>query len=63
LRHWRASQVLLFNNFIPLTTALWAHFILHESFTPTFCVATGLIVAGVLFGRLDWSKIFTFLPD
>jgi len=58
LRHWRTSQVMLFNNFIPLTTTVWAHFILREPITPTFCEAMGLIVAGVALGQADWSKIF-----
>ena len=58
LRHWRASQVMMFNNFIPLTTASWAHFALHEPFTPTFCAAVGLVVSGVLISQMDWAKIF-----
>jgi len=62
LRHWRASEVLLFNNFIPLTTTLWAYFALKEPITPTFCAAMGLIVVGVLIGQMDWSKIFR-LPE
>ena len=56
-RHWRTSQVMLFNNFIPLTTTAWAHFILHEEITSTFCAAMALIVAGVALGQADWSKI------
>ena len=58
LHHWRASQVMLFNNFIPITTTTWAHFMLHEPITPTFCAAMAFIVAGVLIGQMDWSKIF-----
>ena len=58
LRHWRASQVMLFNNFIPLTTTLWVYFTLGEPITPTFCAAMVLIVAGVVLGQTDWSKIF-----
>jgi len=58
LRHWRTSQVMLFNNFIPLTTTVWAHFALREPITPTFCEAMALIVAGVFLGQADWSKIF-----
>jgi drug/metabolite transporter (DMT)-like permease len=58
LRHWRTSRVMLFNNFIPLTTMLWAHFILKETITPTFCAAMALIVAGVAIGQMDWAKIF-----
>jgi threonine/homoserine efflux transporter RhtA len=62
LRHWRTSQVMLFNNFIPLTTSLWGHLILHEPITPTFCAAMALIVTGVLISQMDWSKIFR-LPE
>ncbi len=62
LRHWRTSQVMLFNNFIPLSTTAWAHFTLGEPITPTFCVAMLLIVAGVLLGQMDWSRIFR-LPE
>ena len=58
LRHWRTSQVMLFNNFIPLTTTGWVYFTLGEPITPTFCAAMVLIVAGVLIGQMDWSKIF-----
>jgi drug/metabolite transporter (DMT)-like permease len=58
LRHWRMSQVMLFNNFIPLTTTAWAHFALGEQFTSTFWTAMVLIIAGVVLGQADWSKIF-----
>lgn len=58
LRHWQTSRVMLFNNFIPLTTATWAHYLLGEPLTPTFCAAMILIVAGVALGQVEWSKIF-----
>jgi drug/metabolite transporter (DMT)-like permease len=58
LRHWQTSRVLLFNNLIPLTTTVWVYFTLGEAITPTFCAAMALIVAGVLLGQMDWSKIF-----
>jgi drug/metabolite transporter (DMT)-like permease len=58
LRHWQTSRVLLFNNLIPLSTMLWVHFTLGEPITPTFLAAMILIVAGVLLGQMDWSKIF-----
>jgi drug/metabolite transporter (DMT)-like permease len=58
LRHWQTSRVMLFNNFIPLTTATWAHFVLGEPLTPTFFIAMLLIVAGVALGQVDWTKIF-----
>jgi len=58
LRHWPTSRVMLFNNFIPVTTALWAYFCLREPLTPTFCAAMILIVAGVALGQMDWAKVF-----
>lgn len=58
LRHWQTSRVMLFNNFIPLTTATWAHFALGEPLTPLFFAAMILIVAGVALGQADWAKIF-----
>lgn len=58
LRHWQTSRVMLFNNFIPLTTTAWAYFLLGEPVTPTFCAAMALIVAGVALGQADWVKIF-----
>jgi drug/metabolite transporter (DMT)-like permease len=58
LRHWRTSQVVLFNNLLPLSTMTWAHFCLHEPITTTFWAAMVLIVAGVLLGQANWSKIF-----
>ena len=62
LRHWRASQVLLFNNLIPLTTSVWVYFTLGEAITPTFFAAMILIVVGVVIGQMDWAKIFK-LPE
>lgn len=58
LRHWQTSRVMLFNNLIPLTTIMWVHFTLGEPITPTFCAAMVLIIAGVVLGQADWSKIF-----
>lgn len=58
LRHWKTSQVYLFNNLIPLSTLCWAHATLGEPITPTFWMATTLIVAGVLIGQANWQKIF-----
>jgi drug/metabolite transporter (DMT)-like permease len=57
LRRWRASQVVLFNNLVPLSTMTWAHFFLHEPVTSTFWAAMILIVAGVALGQTGWSKI------
>ena len=58
LRHWRTSRVMLFNNLIPLSTMTWAYFFLRESVTPTFGVAMVLIIAGVLLGQVNWTKLF-----
>ena len=57
LRHWKTSQVYLFNNLIPISTMTWAHFFLHEEITSTFWVAMLLIVAGVIIGQTNWQKI------
>jgi drug/metabolite transporter (DMT)-like permease len=51
LRYWRASQVMLFTNLIPLSTSLWALVFLREPITRTFWLAMILIVAGVVLGQ------------
>ena len=56
LRHWPTSQVMLFNNLIPVSTMAWAHVWLGEAITPTFGVAMVLIVSGVLLGQTPWRK-------
>ena len=58
LRRWPTSQVLLFNNLIPVSTMTWAHFCLGEPITPTFWFAMTLIVAGVVLGQTNWNRIF-----
>ena len=45
LRHWRTSQVMLFNNLIPLSTGVWAYYFLGEPLTHTFWAAMILIVS------------------
>jgi drug/metabolite transporter (DMT)-like permease len=57
LRHWRTSQVVLFNNLIPVSTMTWAYFALKEPVTPTFWTAMVLIVLGVLLGQANWTKL------
>ncbi|MDE3067511.1 MAG: DMT family transporter [Verrucomicrobiota bacterium] len=57
LRRWRTSRVMLFNNLIPLSTMTWANLFLGEPVTPTFWEAMILIVAGVILGQTDWSKL------
>jgi drug/metabolite transporter (DMT)-like permease len=57
LRQWRTSRVMLFNNFIPLTTTAWVYFILGEPITHTFCAAMALIIAGVALGQANWPKV------
>ena len=56
LRHWPTSQVLLFNNLIPLSTMTWAHFWLGEAVTPTFWAAMLLVAAGVVMGQMSFEK-------
>jgi drug/metabolite transporter (DMT)-like permease len=51
LRCWPTSRVYLFNNLIPITTMAWAHFTLGEAITPTFGLAMGFIIAGVILGQ------------
>jgi drug/metabolite transporter (DMT)-like permease len=55
LRHWKTSQVFLFNNLIPLSTMAWAWLCLKEPITPTFWLAMMLIVAGVALGQARWA--------
>jgi drug/metabolite transporter (DMT)-like permease len=52
LRHWPASQVLLFNTLIPLSTMGWARVWLGEPVSPTFWVAMVLVATGVLLGQV-----------
>lgn len=59
LRRWPSSRVMLFNNLIPLSTMVWAHFCLGEPVTATFWLAMMLIVAGVVLGQTNWK---TLLP-
>lgn len=51
LRRWPTHRVYLFNNLIPVSTMTWAHFTLGEPVTPTFWLALGLILAGVILGQ------------
>lgn len=66
LRHWKTSQVYLFNNLAPITTMTWAHFCLDEPFTRTFWMALALIGSGVLIGQADLQRVIGalwFPPD
>lgn len=56
LRHWPTSQVLLFNNLIPLSTMLWAYFWLGETITSTFWLAMILVATGVILGQLSLGR-------
>jgi drug/metabolite transporter (DMT)-like permease len=58
LRHWKTSQVYLFNNLVPISTMTWAHFCLGEPFTKTFWLAMTLIGSGVLLGQANLQKFF-----
>jgi drug/metabolite transporter (DMT)-like permease len=62
LRHWHTSQVLLFNNLIPLSTMTWAHVWLSEPITPTFWLAMLLIVGGVILGQTRWPRWVALRP-
>jgi drug/metabolite transporter (DMT)-like permease len=62
LRHWRTSQVMLFNNLIPLSTGVWVYYFLGEPLTHTFWAAMVLIVSGVILGQADWARILG-LPE
>jgi len=55
LRCWRTSEVYLFNNLIPVSTMLWAHFCLGEAITRTFGAAMALVVLGVVLGQTRWE--------
>jgi len=57
LSRWPTSQVLLFNNLIPLSTMSWARVCLGEPVTPTFGLAMLLIVLGVVLGQTNWQKV------
>ncbi len=59
LRQWKTSEVYLFNNLIPLSTMLWAHFTLGEPVTRAFWVAMALIVSGVLLAQTQWQRFLT----
>jgi drug/metabolite transporter (DMT)-like permease len=64
LRRWQTSQVLLFNNLIPLSTMTWAHFWLRETIIPTFWLAMCLVLVGVLLGQTNWQNLFSRVaPD
>jgi drug/metabolite transporter (DMT)-like permease len=58
LRHWRTSQVYLFNNFIPLSNMAWANVCLGETITGRFWVSMLLICAGVILGQANWQRVF-----
>jgi drug/metabolite transporter (DMT)-like permease len=58
LRHWKTSQVYLFNNLIPLSSMTWAYFCLGEQITATFWKAMVLIAAGVLLGQANLQRLF-----
>jgi drug/metabolite transporter (DMT)-like permease len=62
LRHWRNSQVMLFSNLLPLSTAVWVYYFLGEPVTHTFWAAMVLVIAGVVLGQGDWIKFFG-LPE
>jgi drug/metabolite transporter (DMT)-like permease len=58
LRHWKTSQVYLFNNLIPLSNMGWANVCLGEPITSTFWVSMALIASGVVLGQADLQRFF-----
>jgi drug/metabolite transporter (DMT)-like permease len=58
LRHWKTSQVFLFNNFIPLSNMAWAAVCLHEPLTARFWISMALIAAGVLLSQANLQRLF-----
>ncbi len=56
LRHWRTSQVMLFNNFHPPDDHCVGVFSFERTHHHTFCAAMILIVTGVAIGQADWAK-------
>jgi drug/metabolite transporter (DMT)-like permease len=56
---WPTSQVLLFNNLIPLSTMSWAWFALGEPVMPTFWPALALVAAGVALGQAKLPGLVT----
>ena len=62
LKHWPTSQVLLFNNLIPLSTMTWAHFWLGEAVTSTFWAAMVLIALGVMLGLVGAQRAVAVSP-
>ena len=58
LRHWKTSQVYLFNNLIPLSNMAWANVCLGEPITARFWIAMLLIGAGVLLGQANLRRVF-----
>lgn len=57
LRVWPASRVLLFNNLLPVSTMIWAFFLLGELVARTFWLAMALIVTGVALGQVALPKL------
>jgi len=58
LRHWKTSQVYLFNNLIPLSNMAWANVCLGEPVTTRFWISMLFIASGVLLGQANWQRIF-----
>jgi drug/metabolite transporter (DMT)-like permease len=57
LRHWKTSQVYLFNNLIPLSNMGWANVCLGEPITGAFWLAMLLIAAGVFAGQVNLRRV------
>jgi drug/metabolite transporter (DMT)-like permease len=57
LRHWKTSQVYLFNNLIPLSNMAWAFVCLGEKITAGFWLAMSLIATGLVLDQADWQRL------
>jgi drug/metabolite transporter (DMT)-like permease len=58
LRHWPASKVLLFNNFISISTMVWAYIFLGEPLTIRIWISTAFIALAV--GIAQWREVWAF---
>lgn len=63
LSQWPTSQVLLFNNLIPISTMTWSHFWLGEPVTSTFWLAMLLIAAGVVLALFKTTAARPFVTQ
>jgi drug/metabolite transporter (DMT)-like permease len=63
LSHWPVSRVALWGNFIPLTTMAGGVLLLGEKPSPSFAVALGLILGGVVLGQIRFGPPPAIAPE